>query len=505
MTVVEMESLPLGFRFRPTDEELVNHYLKSKITGNGSPDVHVIPEVDLSKCEPWDLPGKSLIKSDDQEWFFFGARDRKYPNGHRSNRATGAGYWKATGKDRIIHSRSREKNRPTIIGIKKTLVFHRGRAPRGIRTGWIMHEYRTTEPEYESGNQGGYVLYRLFNKEEERTPVKDENETDEIISSPVSERQNEVQPVPNLQEGPPTLSEFTSSTLQPSHPDECLADLANNSVTSSTVTPSAVDQGSKDTREDAIMQLQNIPLDEVDGFPSMTSPLRPYTDHPFPNNLNQEDYMKLLNFDSCSNPELVDNLLDSELPNPPNYSTTNQQDSAVNEDMYWPYEQLGSEDVDYTNDEINDITKSRALTEDTGITILGRGVKRPTDENLQFLPQTLQGTAKRRLYLLINEWWGGSCTITDGKKDKVLQPTGGDASLANEHEDLPISGPDGAPTDKTKAEVMSRDKLYQKGDPQPKGGVWTGTIWYSTRFALCIILVSVCFGIWSKSAGSINW
>lgn len=87
--------------------------------------------------------------------------------------------------------------------------------------------------------------------------------------------------------------------------------------------------------------------------------------------------------------------------------------------MCWPYEQLESEDVDYTNDEINDITKSRALTEDTGITILGRGVKRPTDENLKFPPQPLQGTARRRLRLLINEWWGRSCIITDGKKDKV--------------------------------------------------------------------------------------
>jgi No apical meristem (NAM) protein len=60
MTVVALESLPLGYRFRPTDEELVNHYLKSKISGDGYPDVHVIPEVDVSKCEPWDLPGSNL-------------------------------------------------------------------------------------------------------------------------------------------------------------------------------------------------------------------------------------------------------------------------------------------------------------------------------------------------------------------------------------------------------------------------------------------------------------
>ncbi|VAI75829.1 hypothetical protein VPH35_123476 [Triticum aestivum] len=187
MTVMELKALPLGFRFHPTDEELVRHYLKGKITGQIKNEVEVIPEIDVCKCEPWDLPDKALIRSEDPEWFFFAPKDRKYPNGSRSNRATEAGYWKATGKDRVIKSKG-EKKKQHMIGMKKTLVFHRGRAPKGERTGWIMHEYRTTEPEFESGEQGGYVLYRLFQKQLEKTERSIPEEMDRSGYSPTPSR-----------------------------------------------------------------------------------------------------------------------------------------------------------------------------------------------------------------------------------------------------------------------------------------------------------------------------
>ncbi|KAJ6797254.1 NAC domain-containing protein 62-like [Iris pallida] len=165
MTVVPPNALPLGYRFHPTEEELVGHYLKRKIGGVRTA-FDVIPEIDVYKYEPWDLPDKSLIRSEDPEWFFFSQKDRKYPTGHRSNRATKAGYWKATGRDREI--RSKGPASPSVIGMKKILVFHLGRAPKGVNTSWIMHEYRCSQPEYVFGKQGGYALYRLFRKVEEK-------------------------------------------------------------------------------------------------------------------------------------------------------------------------------------------------------------------------------------------------------------------------------------------------------------------------------------------------
>ncbi|ERN11564.1 hypothetical protein AMTR_s00022p00160350 [Amborella trichopoda] len=130
------QGLPPGFRFHPTDEELIMFYLATKVFNPSGSTPVSIAEVDLNRCEPWELP--EIAKMGEKEWYFFSLRDRKYPTGHRTNRATDAGYWKATGKDREIHSATNG----VLVGMKKTLVFYRGRAPKGQKTNWVMHEYR---------------------------------------------------------------------------------------------------------------------------------------------------------------------------------------------------------------------------------------------------------------------------------------------------------------------------------------------------------------------------
>ncbi|RRT54829.1 hypothetical protein B296_00037949 [Ensete ventricosum] len=129
--------VPPGFRFHPTEEELLCYYLRKKVTSEEI-ELDVIPDVDLNKLEPWDIRETCGVNgaAQQREWYFFSHKDRKYPTGTRTNRATAAGFWKATGRDKVICSNALR------IGMRKTLVFYQGRAPRGQKSDWIMHEYR---------------------------------------------------------------------------------------------------------------------------------------------------------------------------------------------------------------------------------------------------------------------------------------------------------------------------------------------------------------------------
>ncbi|XP_050368391.1 LOW QUALITY PROTEIN: NAC domain-containing protein 72-like [Argentina anserina] len=150
-------SLPPGFRFYPTDEELLVQYLCRKVAGYQF-NLQIIAEIDLYKFDPWVLPSKAIFG--EKEWYFFSPRDRKYPNGSRPNRVAGSGYWKATGTDKVITTEGRK------VGIKKALVFYVGKAPKGTKTNWIMHEYRLIEPSRKNGSAklDEWVLCRIYKK-----------------------------------------------------------------------------------------------------------------------------------------------------------------------------------------------------------------------------------------------------------------------------------------------------------------------------------------------------
>ncbi|KAK3037905.1 hypothetical protein RJ639_031796, partial [Escallonia herrerae] len=116
----------------------------------------------------------------EQEWYFFSPRDRKYPNGARPNRAATSGYWKATGTDKPVLSSGGVQK----VGVKKALVFYGGKPPKGVKTNWIMHEYRladnkvnTKPPGCDVGNKKGslrlddWVLCRIYKKSNTQRPL----------------------------------------------------------------------------------------------------------------------------------------------------------------------------------------------------------------------------------------------------------------------------------------------------------------------------------------------
>ncbi|KAK9910054.1 hypothetical protein M0R45_034031 [Rubus argutus] len=151
--------VPVGYRFHPTDEELVNYYLQKKIQGNDSEINDTILEIDVCNYDPTELPAL-LGTEHDVEWFFFTRKHYKYHNSDRSNRCTKEGYWKITGKEREI----KDRRSKAVVGKKKTLTFYRGRVPKSKKTGWVIHECSLPGNEaisYQKQAQGGFVICRL--------------------------------------------------------------------------------------------------------------------------------------------------------------------------------------------------------------------------------------------------------------------------------------------------------------------------------------------------------
>ncbi|XP_034706036.1 NAC domain-containing protein 2-like [Vitis riparia] len=135
----DLNSLPPGYRFNPTDAEIIVSYLRKKIDHQSLPPNKII-EADLYAYDPNELAARYEPSGND-EWFYFTPRDRKYPNGQRPKRSVGGdGYWKATGADKEIIFEDR------TVGYRKPLVFHRGSFQNGVKTNWIMHEFRVAKP-----------------------------------------------------------------------------------------------------------------------------------------------------------------------------------------------------------------------------------------------------------------------------------------------------------------------------------------------------------------------
>ncbi|KAL2512866.1 NAC domain transcriptional regulator superfamily protein [Abeliophyllum distichum] len=101
--------------------------------------------------------------------YFFTPRDKKYKNGQRPKRTTPDGYWKATGADKII------LHNGEAVGCDKSLVFYWRKPPCGVKTSWLMHEFRVNNlPPRQRTHEDDmrlddWVLCKIYNNSEKKS------------------------------------------------------------------------------------------------------------------------------------------------------------------------------------------------------------------------------------------------------------------------------------------------------------------------------------------------
>ncbi|KAJ4830422.1 hypothetical protein Tsubulata_023050 [Turnera subulata] len=143
-----MDCIPVGYRFKPSDEVLMR-FLQLKVEHGQQ--FSVIPEADVYKEKPWTLPGilESHPHLADGERYYFVRRERASKNGKgrrpsrrmkRADEENNIGWWKANTTDCEI------KRKSEVLGYKRSLNFFlyttkEKSTKNGQRSEWIMHEY----------------------------------------------------------------------------------------------------------------------------------------------------------------------------------------------------------------------------------------------------------------------------------------------------------------------------------------------------------------------------
>ncbi|XP_024024400.1 NAC transcription factor 29 [Morus notabilis] len=160
-----MENLPLGYRFVPTDEELITYYLRRKIM-NLPLLSNTVKELDLYHHTPDQLQGKYGAHREN-EMYFFTKRTLNTPTATRPSRTItnvdpngtiiNVGFWKCSTKKKAIQNADKE-----VIGYK--MLFNHFVA-KGNMTTWLMYEYTTLSG---SRMMDEFVLCKIYNKNNEQ-------------------------------------------------------------------------------------------------------------------------------------------------------------------------------------------------------------------------------------------------------------------------------------------------------------------------------------------------
>ncbi|GAV57003.1 NAM domain-containing protein [Cephalotus follicularis] len=170
-----MESLK-GFRFNPTDNELIMHFLFHKVY-NKPEYLSCSPIMDFDVYEEKQQWRTLFQETGEKEFFFYTMLKKKTENGSRFARtAGGCGTWKSQ-KDKDLYSYpSGDKSQKKHIGSMRSFSFvanNNNPNDIGVVSGrWVMHEYRLNrilldkQPCFNNNHKHDYVLCRVKKEKE---------------------------------------------------------------------------------------------------------------------------------------------------------------------------------------------------------------------------------------------------------------------------------------------------------------------------------------------------
>nr|QSD99830.1 NAC family transcription factor [Melilotus albus] len=144
--------LPVGFRFDPTDQELVDYYLIRKVCNQPLP-ISLL-EIDVFQSEPWRLPEDNRTSSKQMRYYFFDTRNLRFEN--MNLRPAGNGEWRLLKRNEELALSNKH-----FIGRKNTFVFSRMEGNQVVMTQWRMDEFGISTI-YHPTKVAAISAYRIF-------------------------------------------------------------------------------------------------------------------------------------------------------------------------------------------------------------------------------------------------------------------------------------------------------------------------------------------------------
>ncbi|OEL31160.1 hypothetical protein BAE44_0007822 [Dichanthelium oligosanthes] len=179
------KSFPMGFRFRPKDEELVKYYLLPRLQGRPTVPNDAVVEADAYAFHPDTLTTEHRSGAHG-EWYFLSPRSRMYVNGVRPSRKTrdGRGRWKASTATKEV---AQEMLSSGIKFCKGVLNYYEGNPKQEARTKWIMLEITVPEYEIKLDKPGAaaknlldeFVMCKIYVSPQHKKKGEDEDEEEE--------------------------------------------------------------------------------------------------------------------------------------------------------------------------------------------------------------------------------------------------------------------------------------------------------------------------------------